>query len=183
MTPSVFYFAALGIFIFATLAFIPAYFLRKNDIADMIWGPGFLVAGGVAWYFGAPQRESDMRLALVFAMIGVWALRLLIHVGSRNLHKQEDVRYANWRKEWGKTWIWRSYLQVFLLQGLLLLVIDAPLFWIIAAPTNPFDGFCKAGTALWLVGFLFESISDEQLRRFKSDPSHKGKLMTTGLWS
>ena len=36
---------------------------------------------------------------------------------------------------------------------------------------------------IWIAGFAFEVIGDEQLRRFKAKPGNKGQLMTTGLWA
>ncbi|MCB0551477.1 MAG: DUF1295 domain-containing protein, partial [Phaeodactylibacter sp.] len=39
-----------------------------------------------------------------------------------------------------------------------------------------------AGILLWLVGFLWEAVSDWQLQRFKARPDNKGKIMTEGLW-
>ena len=39
-----------------------------------------------------------------------------------------------------------------------------------------------AGVAVFAFGFLFEAIGDEQLRRFKADPTNKGRVMNTGLW-
>jgi steroid 5-alpha reductase family enzyme len=36
---------------------------------------------------------------------------------------------------------------------------------------------------VWAVGFFFESVGDWQLRRFKSDPANKGKVMRRGLWA
>jgi steroid 5-alpha reductase family enzyme len=38
------------------------------------------------------------------------------------------------------------------------------------------------GALLWSIGFLVESIGDLQLTYFKSDPSNRGKILTTGLW-
>lgn len=40
-----------------------------------------------------------------------------------------------------------------------------------------------AGAVLWAAGFFFEAAGDAQLKKFKSDPANKGKLMTIGLWS
>lgn len=40
----------------------------------------------------------------------------------------------------------------------------------------------KLGTLLWCIGFFFETVGDLQLAKFKSNPSNKGKLLTTGLW-
>ena len=36
---------------------------------------------------------------------------------------------------------------------------------------------------LWLLGFSFEVVSDEQKRRFKADPRNKDKFIKTGLWA
>jgi steroid 5-alpha reductase family enzyme len=38
------------------------------------------------------------------------------------------------------------------------------------------------GVLLWCLGFLFESIGDFQLSRFKSDPARQGQVLNTGLW-
>ena len=39
------------------------------------------------------------------------------------------------------------------------------------------------GLLLWLAGFSFEAIADEQKRRFKSDVNNKDSFIQTGLWS
>jgi steroid 5-alpha reductase family enzyme len=36
---------------------------------------------------------------------------------------------------------------------------------------------------VWVIGFLFESIADYQLYRFKSVAANKGKVLDTGLWA
>ena len=38
------------------------------------------------------------------------------------------------------------------------------------------------GFAVWLAGFIFESVGDWQLARFKADPAHRGLIMDRGLW-
>lgn len=38
------------------------------------------------------------------------------------------------------------------------------------------------GIAIWLIGFIFESLGDWQLQKFKANPKNKGKIMKTGLW-
>jgi steroid 5-alpha reductase family enzyme len=38
------------------------------------------------------------------------------------------------------------------------------------------------GILLWLTGFIFETVGDLQLARFKADTSNKGKVMDKGLW-
>ena len=38
------------------------------------------------------------------------------------------------------------------------------------------------GGVIWLAGFVFESVGDAQLARFKSGPAHRGVVMDRGLW-
>ena len=47
------------------------------------------------------------------------------------------------------------------------------------APAGPIT---VIGAVLWLGGFVFESVGDWQLARFKADPAHKGQIMDRGLW-
>ena len=38
------------------------------------------------------------------------------------------------------------------------------------------------GLVFWTIGFLFETIGDFQLARFKNNPANKGKVLDSGLW-
>jgi steroid 5-alpha reductase family enzyme len=38
------------------------------------------------------------------------------------------------------------------------------------------------GVVVWLVGFVFETVGDLQLTRFRNDPSSAGQVLDTGLW-
>jgi steroid 5-alpha reductase family enzyme len=35
---------------------------------------------------------------------------------------------------------------------------------------------------MWAFGLIFEAVADGQLNRFKRNPDHKGRLLTSGLW-
>jgi steroid 5-alpha reductase family enzyme len=113
--------------------------------------------------------------------VGIWAMRLGVHIYLRNWGRGEDWRYAQWRAKWGHWWPLRSYLQVFLLQGLFMLVVALPMLSV-----NTFGGdigwLALAGALVWLTGFLWETLADFQLVRFLKDPANKGKVLKTGLW-
>ncbi|MBN1273315.1 MAG: DUF1295 domain-containing protein [Candidatus Aminicenantes bacterium] len=172
-------YAALAIFVYMTLAFFTALALKDNSLADIFWGGGF---GGVALltFFLGPDFTSRQLLVLILVL--VWGIRLAVYVALRNRGRGEDYRYAKWRKDWGRWFIPRSYLQVFLLQGFFMLIISAPI--ILVNHSNE-RGLCLLdllGLAVWLTGFFFEAVGDFQLRKFKKDPSHKGKIINSGLW-
>jgi steroid 5-alpha reductase family enzyme len=155
--------------------------LQNSSIVDIFWGTGFVIA---TWlYFALTPDGFPLRKVLIGILVTVWGLRLSIHILTRNWGKAEDFRYQKWRREAGPRWWWQSYFQVFLLQGLLLWIISAPL---LAAQSSSLPDrwtfFDLAGLVLWAVGFFFESAGDLQLARFKADPTHKGKVLDSGVW-
>jgi steroid 5-alpha reductase family enzyme len=116
-------------------------------------------------------------------LVTIWGLRLSFHIFTRNKGKPEDFRYAKWRQDIGLHWWWISYFQVFLLQGFLMWIVSLPLQGALSYSNSTTITWLDAlGVLIWLTGFLFESIGDCQLAKFKSDPSNKGKLLSTGLW-
>ena len=67
---------------------------------------------------------------LVTILVLIWGVRLSSHIGFRKLlEKKEDPRYTKWRSEWGNGWYFyiRSFLQVYILQMLLMLIIAMPI--------------------------------------------------------
>jgi steroid 5-alpha reductase family enzyme len=185
MNTDVWLYGFLAAMVIYQVAAIPALILKKNDLADVTWGPAFPLSAAAAILFGAGGFSNlDTRSLIIFVLIALWGLRLFIHVGRRSLStRQEDVRYHNWRLQWGTNQVWRSYLQVFVLQPLILYIILTPVLLSVASPSEPLGVAAQIGIAAWALGFFFETISDEQLRRHKLDPANKGRLMTSGLWS
>ena len=164
-----------------TILWLVSLQLKNSSIVDIFWGTGFVVANWV--YFALTPEGFLLRKLLIGALVTIWGLRLSIHILLRNWGKPEDFRYQKWRKEAGSKWGWQSFLRVFLLQGLLLWIISAPLLaaqrGAQLAHLTVFDGL---GVLLWLVGFLFESVGDSQLARFKADKANKGKVLDSGVW-
>ena len=166
-----------------TVWFVLAILRKDNSIADIAWGLGFVLVAVVTFL----RRGSLFLPLLVTALVVVWGSRLAVHILVRNRKRGEDPRYAEWRRKWGRSFFWRSYLQVFLLQGLFMLIISSP---VILVNTHRWDrppggeghGVWLAGFLLWCVGFLFEAFGDAQLARFKRDPGNRGKIMDKGLW-
>jgi steroid 5-alpha reductase family enzyme len=124
-----------------------------------------------------------MRGLLVNILISIWGIRLAWYITSRNKSKTEDYRYLAWRKEWGKWFYVRSYLQVYLLQGFLLYFIALPVLAVNKSIASPLGWLDLIGVAIWIFGFFFEMVGDAQLAQFIKNPVNKGKLMQNGLWA
>jgi steroid 5-alpha reductase family enzyme len=168
---------------YMTAWFIIALIRKDNSVVDIAWGLGFVLVAGVTLL----RRGSLFLALLVTALVVVWGLRLAVHILVRNRKRGEDPRYAEWRRKWGDSFVWRSYLQVFLLQGFFLLVISAPIVLVnthrwVRPPGSSGGGIWLAGFLVWCAGFFFEAVGDAQLTRFKRDPANKGKIKDRGLW-
>jgi steroid 5-alpha reductase family enzyme len=165
--------------ILACLWFLASLKLRRNDVADVAWGAGFII---LALAGQSVAASVSARGLLVLALTILWGLRLSLYIAGRNLGKAEDPRYRKWREEWGAYATVRAFFQVFLLQGYLSAIILLPATWVLAHPGYPLTALDAVGLALWLAGFGFEAVGDWQLAKFKKDSSDRGRIMTSGLW-
>ena len=171
--------AALVLALMVTLWLVSVR-LRNASIVDPWWSIAFLLVTGQTI---ARTGTSPAKL-LVLTMVSTWAIRLWLHLLVRSVGKPEDPRYAAFRASYGpERYWWVSFFQVFLLQGVLVVLISAPLQLSAAASENdrvtPFD---FAGLAVFTAGFLIELLADAQLQAFRRNPANAGKVLDTGLW-
>ena len=163
------------------LLWLLSLILKNASIVDIFWGTGFVISGWV--YFALTPDGFPVRKLLLMILATLWGLRLSLYILYRNWGKAEDFRYQVWRKEAGAAWWWRSFFKVFLLQGVLMWIISAPL---LAAQFRSMPDRLTVldylGAAVWLIGFFFEAAGDLQLARFKANPENKGKVMDRGVW-
>ncbi len=178
------YFKGLLLIVFLiTLLWLLSVYLKNVSIVDAFWGIGFVILA-IYYFFTTPSSELHPRKVLLVVLAGIWGIRLSFYLLIRNWGKPEDFRYQKFRKDYGahRYW-WYSFFQVFLLQGILLWMISAPLlstpYFSSGKQLNSFD---YIAVIVWVIGFLFETLGDYQLSKFKSNPSNKNKVLDTGLW-
>ena len=166
-----------------TMLWLWSVYLKDVSIVDAFWGCGFVILA-IYYFFTTPSSELHPRKILVLVLVGIWGLRLSLYLLIRNWGKPEDFRYQKFRNDYGanRYW-WFSFFQVFLLQGILLWIISAPLLSIqYFSSSNPLNYFDYLAIMVWGIGFLFETLGDHQLSKFKSNPANKNKVLNTGLW-
>jgi Protein of unknown function (DUF1295) len=152
----------------------------RHSVVDTAWGIGIAVVALVALVssigYGQPARRATLTAAAV-----IWGLRLAVHIGRRNRGQPEDPRYRDLlsRSKGDKNLY--ALRSVYLLQALILWLATTPVQagLLERAPVGPLT---VIGAALWLTGFVFESVGDWQLARLKADPAHQGQIMDRGLW-
>ena len=167
--------------LFFSLVFVVAQIRRNNGLVDVAWGTSFVLSALLSFFVGGTGEAVPIVLTV---LVTVWGLRLTYYLGRRNIGKPEDFRYAQMRQNWNpSTFYLRMYVQIYLFQFLLHLLIVLPVVVTNLKGAGTWNAWATAGLAVWVFGFLFESVGDAQLRRFKADPANRGKLMTRGLWS
>lgn len=155
--------------------------INRVSFIDSFWGASFVLIAAVT----ASSLNSLGEIQLVtLVLVSLWGIRLAIHLLRRFLDDGEDKRYVRMTK--GKEGISRHLFTlwfVFGLQGVLILVISAPVFAAFARPPADMDTLSYVGVALWVIGAFFEWVGDWQLSNFKANPENEGKVLDSGLWA
>ncbi len=172
------------IFAYVSAGFAISLIWKRNDVADVLWGPGILIAALTGVLASGESVRSGPLAYLICGLIFLWAGRLAWQIGSRFLSKSaEDARYAEWRKSW-KNFYLRSYLQVFLLQGVLMILVAMSAI----VATLYRDGsqyqavVVLIGCLIFVFGLVFETVADNQLNTFVKAKTDKSAILSTGLW-
>ena len=150
--------------------------LRDASIIDPVWGLGFVFVAWNTWRVSGDFNYS----AVVPLLTTVWGLRLSGYLAWRGFGEGEDFRYQAMREKHGINFWWVSLITVFVLQGFLMWLVALPIQLISGPPGNM--PLFVLGVAVWMIGFLFESVGDWQLARFQAHPENRGKVLSSGLW-
>lgn len=163
---------------FYGIGYLVSLWLKRNDIADVMWGLGFILIAAITFML---LENPGIKNYLIVGLVSLWGLRLSLHIGYRNSLKSEDRRYRQWREQWGKSFYWRSFLQIYALQAVLMLIIALPIIVINSHQQTDLSIFDYCLLILWAFGFIYETIADWQLLIFRQKPDNKDLFLTTGL--
>ena len=175
----------LAIIIFLSVAMSGAWLWQRRSgnagSVDSVWSFAMGIGGVAAALLPDPSAATPRQI-VVAAMVGLWSLRLGLHIAERSGKGPEDARYAALRTEWGPAFqsrlFWFLQIQA---AAAALLVLSMGL-----AAHNP-DPFPRIvdliGIALLGVAIAGEGWSDAWLRRFRLNPAHRGRVCDTGPWA
>jgi steroid 5-alpha reductase family enzyme/uncharacterized membrane protein len=175
---NIFYELISFVFIWSSLGFLISRLIKRNDIADLLWGVGFFVIAFIQIYL---KSKTDLRSLVVFSFICLWSLRLTALFIFRLAKKEEDQRYKAWRESWGNSEPIYAFLQVFLLQTTLLVIVSFPIVWISYSIPSKISYWDFLGAVLAILGLVIETVADKQLSNFKK-AFPKENIMDKGLW-
>lgn len=170
---------------FVTIVFLLATYKRDNSIMDIAYGPAFTIS----FILSAETDKFSTTDLMILAIVAVWSLRLFLRIFFKNFGKPEDQRYATWRQEWMKKgyhyFLLRSYLQINLLQAIIIFLVATPLLITSSTSIDTPNHWLIFGSLVSAFGLIYETIADWQLDRFiknKKNGSERSVILTTGLF-
>lgn len=174
------WFLPLFSFFYMSAWFFVSLRAKRYDVIDVAWGPGFIFLTLLSLY--SRNGDLDFRTWLLLILIFFWGLRLFIHTFRRNLKREEDWRYHEWHDSKSCRHSICTYVQVFLFQAALMMIISLPVVYSINLIFLPMVEINYVGLVLALIGLSIETIADQQRFLFLSQKDNKNKIMTKGLW-
>jgi steroid 5-alpha reductase family enzyme len=171
---------AAAIVVVQLVTFACAMRIRAHVIMDTVWPLGFVIIAAVSFLLSAGHGDDGRRL-LVLVATGTWGLRLSAYVFVRNYGSGESARYASLLRRNRGSEAAFVLRYIYWKQGRIM--------WFVSLPVQAamyehaaLSAVTWAGVAVWAVGFGFETIGDEQLRRFRADAANAGTVLDRGLW-
>ena len=162
-------------FVIQWLVLVPSYLARTERFFDLTGSVTYIaVTLGVLLL----ARGWDARRVLLAVLVLVWAVRLGTFLFGRVSRSGADDRFDEIKGSFPR------FLAVWTIQGLWVSVTAAAAWIGISASRQvDIDVFAVVGFLLWAAGFAVEVIADRQKGRFRADPTHRGRFISTGLWS
>jgi steroid 5-alpha reductase family enzyme len=157
--------------------------LRINNfgIVDIAWSAAF---APIAIFYAAVTHGDAVRRWLIAGMAALWSLRLGIHIFFRvaGHYPKEDVRYTRMREKWERH-LERDSFIFFQIQAISVALLSVPFLISCSNPHPGLSPFEYTGAVVWAIAVVGESLSDWQLRQFRSRSENKGKICQAGLWN
>jgi steroid 5-alpha reductase family enzyme len=173
---------ALVVIILGLFGFLLSLVFNRQDIADFFWGFYCIALAVSSLALGGAIHWMQY---VVTGLVIIWGMRLCSHIFLRLTEHDEDKRYAIWRAEWMEKsaayFYIRSLGQVFLLQGFLAMLVILPVILFNLSSDVVFSPIMILGGAVWLFGFIFEMIADDQLSDYLAKKP-RPRVLQTGLW-
>lgn len=164
-----------------------AWRLGRVSVVDVTWGLGLTGVALLCALLGSTVLDAGWLPWLVLVLVAVWGGRLSWHIFRRARGHGEDPRYAAMlgvsSEDDRSAWFRAAMRKVFVIQGAAIWFVSLPL-QAAALGSDACWWLVGAGVAVWLLGFVFETVGDAQLAAYKEQPKEtRPPVMDRGLWA
>ena len=161
------------------LVFIPSAIAKSDTFYDTTGAITYATVTLFACVISYNHHGNiDLRSLVIAVLVIIWCVRLgsflfiRIHAMGGTDSRFEKIKVNPAR-----------FLVAWTLQGLwVVLTASAAHVAILAETRVPIGLVFFLGLAVWVLGFVWETVADAQKSAFKKDPANKGKFINVGLW-
>ncbi len=169
----------LTLFVLMIFVWLISLYTKNAGVVDVFWGMGIIV---FTWNMAISVDGFLTRKLFLLYIVSLWGTRLSWHILIRlRREKEEDARYQLMRQTWKANPAFNFFL-FFQFQAILQAILAFPFYFVLKNTDPNFDILEWLGLAVWLLGVCGETVSDAQLKQFKSNPNNKGRVCDVGLW-
>ncbi len=157
---------------------------RRAGLVDVAWSFNIALNVIVA---ATVMDAAPLNIRLFIGVAsGLWFARLTWHLLRRYANEtQEDTRYANMRRALGR-FEHIGFLLFFVFQSALVMLFSYPMLELLSISAQQWSIahsiYLAIAAVIILIAFIGETVADQQLYHFKSNPAHQGKTCDQGLW-
>ena len=155
--------------------------VRNGGWTDVFWTFGTSLTLAAAALLATGPDTSEARRMILAAFMLVWGLRLGLYLAPRVAAHPEDARYAQFRrtaKNYPLMMLWVSLPQAAATALLGLSIVAAAM-----RPAPSLDVRDTLAVLVFLLAIAGETTADAQMKRFRANPTNRGKVIQTGLWA
>jgi steroid 5-alpha reductase family enzyme len=176
--------AWLAMALMMLMLWVAQYRSHNAGTVDVAWAFCTGVIG--VWFalgaLSGTNSGASARQWLLAMLIGLWGIRLGVHLLRRVGSESEDGRYRFLRERLGER-IQPFMFGFFQVQALWALIFALPIWAAAMAPGASLAWHDLIGIAIWILALGGEAVADVQLARFRAQEGNRGRVCDSGLWA
>ena len=159
--------------------YLGSVLLKNSSLYDPFWS---VAPVPIVIYLSIQSENSILLKMLVIFPILLWATRLTRNwvISWEGFH-HEDFRYINLKNTNKYKAEFNNFFGIHLFPTLIVNICLYPLVYIFINDVDV-NVYIYISSIITLIAVILETVADEQMRKFRSDPRNKGKTMKYKLW-
>ena len=159
--------------------YLGSVLLKNSSLYDPFWS---VAPVPIVIYLSIQSENSILLKMLVIFPILLWATRLTRNwvISWEGFH-HEDFRYIDLKNTNKYKAEFNNFFGIHLFPTFIVNICLYPLVYVFINDVDV-NVYLYISSIITLIAVILETVADEQMRKFKSDPRNKGKTMKYKLW-
>ena len=168
----------------ATLCvFIFSVYTKNSSLYDPFWSVAPLPIALYLAFWPVSGEINSEKIFLVLVPITYWSFRLTINwIRQWEGLGHEDFRYIDLKNKFNKNPYIIDFTGIHIYPTLQVNISLFPIYLILSVSTVKPNLFLYLSSIFTVLSVVLEHVADEQMKKFKKDPSNAAQTMQTGLW-